>query len=125
MKRFALISLFAAVLFSLAFTWEGELNPNELETWLVVKGSATLTQSGLYQLTLKNPDQTAAIKKVQVYINPSNSNLLAYRYFKGGEIYIYYLDQTKDKYVRYKLPLEKRFGCMKCHGDQLNDKRES
>jgi hypothetical protein len=123
MKRLIIPLLVIVALVSLAFTWEGELDPNSLVQWRIVEGSGGLTESGLYQLLLQNPDRESAIKTVQVYLNPLTKNLLIYRYFKDGDIYIYYFDGTQDKFLRYELPAEKRTGCMKCHKDQLIDKR--
>jgi len=119
MKRIisAFLVLGVILMFVTAFTWEGELDPNEFDKWELV--SVIPSQNGLSWITVKNPNPEHAIDTVALLAD-LNSNLLGYRYFKGGEPYGYLFDTEQEKYVRYEYTPEERKGCMGCHSDKVN-----
>ncbi len=95
-----------------AFTWEGELNPNEFDSWKLL--SIQPTSQGYFWVIIENPDRGSPIDVVALRVD-SNSNVLGYRYFKDGEPYLYIFDSNEDKYVRYYFTQEDKESCMKCH----------
>lgn len=114
------MSLFLILLFLLfpllvAFTYEGEINPEEFLTWTLIPGTARMVNMFEGTVVLVNPDQTSKIKKVQICVFVLVKKLVGYRYFKEGELFIYKLDIEKNKYVRKYLSDLERKGCDKCH----------
>jgi len=99
-----------------SFTWEGELNPDEFGSWVIVGSSPLIGE--LFWLFLKNPDQTSPIKIVAV-LTDFGLVRYGYRYFKYGEPYKYMFNVEQDKYVRKHLTEEERQRCMKCHGNKF------
>jgi hypothetical protein len=99
-----------------AFSWEGELDPNEFDKWKLL--SALPSPQGFLWMFVKNPDQASAIDIVAMAVD-LDAALLGYRYFKHGIPYSYVFDVKEDKYVRRNLTDEQRQSCMKCHRDQL------
>ena len=99
-----------------AFSWEGELDPNEFDKWKVV--SAQPTPQGFLWMFVKNPDEESPIDIVAMAVD-ANSTLIAYRYFKYSEPHSYIFDINEDKYVRHHFTDEQRRSCMKCHTDKL------
>jgi len=97
------------------FTWDGELNPNEFDTWKLL--SIQPTSQGYFWVFIENPDRDSPIDVVVLRVD-SNSNILGYRYFKDGESYLYLFDSNKNKYVRYYFTQEERESCMKCHSNK-------
>lgn len=106
-----------------AFTWEGELDPNEFDNnkWEVI--STQRDPQGNVWMYIKNPDQDSPIKIVAIEID-RHLVLTSYRYFKYGEPYDYVLkpDIGEDgAYVRYKLTEEQRRSCIGCHKDKVGE----
>ena len=99
-----------------AFSWEGELDPNEFDNWKVV--SVQPTPQGFLWMLVKNPDEESPIDIVAMAVD-ANSTLIAYRYFKYGEPQSYIFDISEDKYVRHHFTDEQKKSCMKCHSDRL------
>ncbi len=99
-----------------AFTWEGELDPNEFDKWKVI--SVAPTPQGLIWMFIKNPDRASPIDVVAMQVD-LNSTLLSYRYLEYGEPHIYVLDINQNKYVRHHFTLEQKKSCMQCHSDKL------
>jgi len=99
-----------------AFTWEGELDPNEFVKWQIIeaKMASPLTMIA----TAQNPDKEAEVQRIQMIIY-INGTLLSYRYFKGDEIYEYELNLDKDMYERRKHTEKPRQSCMQCHNVKL------
>ena len=97
-----------------AFTWEGELNPNEFDNWKLV--SVQPTPQGYFWVFIENPDQTSAIDVVVMEVD-LNSMLRSYRYFKYGEPHIYIFDNDQQKYVRHYFTNEQKKSCIQCHND--------
>ena len=98
-----------------AFTWEGELNPNEFDNWKLI--SVQPTPQGYFWVFIENPDQTSAIDVVVMEVD-LNSMLRSYRYFKYGEPHIYLFDNNQQKYVRHHFTNEQKKSCMQCHSDK-------
>lgn len=98
-----------------AFTWEGELNPDEFDKWEVIN----VMPSGLGQVIviIQNPDDNSNIQKVSIFLY--FEILRGYRYFKDGQPYSYIFDSENAKYVEYKFTQEERRACMECHQDKL------
>jgi len=99
-----------------AFSWEGELDPNEFDKWEVL--SVQPTPQGLVWIFARNPDQASPIDIVAMAVD-LNSALFGYRYFKYGQIYSYVFNTGEDKYVRQYFTDEQKKSCMKCHSDKL------
>lgn len=95
-----------------AFTWEGELNPDEFDNWNLI--SVQPTSRGYLWVFMENPDQTSPIDVVVMEVD-SDSMLRGYRYFKYGEPHIYIFDNSQQKYVRHHLTDEQKKSCLKCH----------
>jgi hypothetical protein len=100
-----------------AFSWEGELDPNEFDNWKLL--SVRPSPQGLFWIFVKNPDQESPIDIVAMVID-LNSTLLGYRYFKYGEPHSYIFDSNEGKYVRRHFTNEQRRSCMKCHSDKVS-----
>ena len=117
MKRITTLFLILGVIlmFVTAFTWEGELDPNEFNKWEII--STTPSNPNLMLIIIQNPDVTNPIQKVAMLLDYS-SNLLAYRYFKNGEPFGYFFDEPQLKYIRYEFTPEQKRQCMECHKDQ-------
>lgn len=99
-----------------AFTYEGELDPNEFTKWEFV--DVKLVSALVATITIQNPDKSANIQRVQmsVYINSDGSgSLFGYRYFKQGEIYEYEISIDKKRYERRKYTGKEWRACLKCH----------
>jgi len=111
-----IITIVLAMGTSLAFDWEGELDPNEFDKWKVI--SVQPTPQGLVWMFAKNPDQASPIDIVAMAVD-LNSTLFGYRYFKYGIPYSYVFDSNEEKYVRQHFTDEQRQSCMKCHSDKL------
>ena len=105
-----LTSSFAGYVF--AFTWEGELNPDEFDNWKFAE--VTILSSTKVRVTIQNPDSKATVQRIQITIHIDRT-LLSYRYFKRGEIYKYVLNTKKDRYERRRYSVKKRRACMQCH----------
>ena len=99
-----------------AFTWEGELDPNELDNWELI--SVIPNPGGISWVLIKNPDKSASIDTVAMLVD-SNSNLLGYRYFKHGEPFGYFFDMDQETYARHNYTPDQRKACMQCHSDRL------
>lgn len=118
------MSLFLVLLFLLfpllvAFTYEGEMNPEEFLTWAPIPGTERMEDTFIMSVVLANPDQTSKIKKVRTYVFILTSKLIGYRYFKKNELFIYTLDIERNKYVRRYLSESKRKDCARCHKSLL------
>jgi len=100
-----------------SFTFEGELDPNEFIEWPVIGRSLISPEIGT--VVVQNPDSSSPIQKIQLLIYVSTDTLIAYQYFKNGEIYQYVLDIEKDRYVRKLYTDEEKKGCMKCHENEI------
>ena len=107
-----LIGLLLSVKSVMAFTWEGELNPNEFDNWKLV--SVQPTPQGYFWVFIENPDQTSAIDVVVMKVD-LNSMLRSYRYFKYGEPHMYIYDAQQDKYIKMILTEKGKQDCLKCH----------
>jgi hypothetical protein len=99
-----------------AFSWEGELDPNEFDKWKLI--SVQPSPQGLLWMFVKNPDQASAIDTVAMAVD-LDSTLIGYRYFKGGEPYSFVFDSSQEKYVERRFTNEEKNSCMKCHVDKL------
>ena len=99
-----------------AFTWEGELDPNEFVKWQIIE--TKMFNSLTMIATAQNPDKGAEVQRIQMFIY-INGTLLSYRYFKEGEIYEYELNLDKDMYERRKHTEKYRQSCMQCHNVKL------
>ncbi len=99
-----------------AFTWEGELDPNEFVKWQIIE--TKMFNSLTMIATAQNPDKGAKVQRIQMFIY-INGTLLSYRYFKEGEIYEYELNLDKDMYERRKHTENYRKSCMQCHNVKL------
>jgi hypothetical protein len=99
-----------------AFTWEGELDPNEFVKWQIIE--TKMFNSLTMIATAQNPDKGAKVQRIQMFIY-INGTLLSYRYFKGGEIYEYELNLDKDMYERRKHTEKYRQSCKQCHNVKL------
>ena len=115
-KVFIFLCLLLVMALTVAFTYEGELDPDEFDSWKVVKLQPT--SQGFVWMFAKNPDQASAIDIVAMAVG-LNSTLFGYRYFKYGEPYSYVFDSEQNKYVRMELSEERRRRCMECHRGQL------
>lgn len=98
------------------FTYEGELNPDIFAKWKVIK--TKFDSSGIIWMYWQNPDPNSPIKVVvgEVYIDET---LLAYRYFKNGQPYMFTLDSEQNKYVRYNFTDVEKKDCMRCHESEV------
>jgi len=108
-----IITIVLAMGTSLAFDWEGELDPNEFDKWKVL--FAQPTPQGLVWVLIKNPDEESLIDIVAMAVDPSSSVLLGYRYFKYGEPHSFVFNPDLNKYVKKRLTEEQRNKCLKCH----------
>ena len=119
MKR--LIGIFMVLLMTLtfsAFTWEGELDPNNFNNWEVV--DAMPSPQAFIWLIIKNPDQASPINTVAIGVGRYKS-LLFYRYFKYGEPYYYVFNVENSRYMRSNLTDEEKLSCMRCHRKELGN----
>lgn len=117
--RYLLITIVALVLATtnaFAFTWEGELDPNEFDKWEVI--NIKPTPKGFIWVFIKNPDENSPINIVAMAINSSNT-LLGYHYFKYSIPHVFTFDSKLNKYVEKHLTDEEKNGCMKCHKDKM------
>jgi len=117
-KLFLILTL---IPFLIAFTWEGELDPNEFDNWELI--SVMPNPSGISWVIVKNPERQNAIDYAALLVD-LNANLLGYRYFKHGEPFGYFFDMDQEKYVRHEYTAEQRKGCMKCHSERQNKEAE-
>jgi len=99
-----------------AFSWEGELDPNEFDKWKLV--SIHSNSDGLLWIFIRNPDQTSPIDIVAMETD-LNFTLLKYRYFKHGEPCSYVFDREKDKYIRHYFTDKEKKSCIKCHSGKI------
>ena len=116
---FFLILLFLLFPLLVAFTYEGEINPEEFLAWDNVPGTERMEDTFVMSVVLANPDQTLKIKKIRTYVFILTSKLIGYRYFKENELFIYTLDIERNKYVRRYLSESKRKDCAQCHKSLL------
>lgn len=117
--RYLLIIIMAIVLVTsqaFAFTWEGELDPNDFDKWEVL--DVQPTPRGLVWMYVKNPDKESPIDVVAMAVNPKDATLLGYRYFKYGIPHSFELNPDLDKYVAKALTDKEKNSCMKCHKEQ-------
>ena len=98
-----------------AFTWEGELNPNDFDKWTLL--GVQPSPDGLMLTYIKNPDPNSPIEIVAMGLI-GDSFLIGYRYFKYGQPYSYVFDSDEEKYVRHHFTPEEKKGCMECHPEQ-------
>lgn len=113
--KYLLIIIVALVLATgqaFAFTWEGELDPNDFNDWEVI--SVQPTPQGPLWMFLKNPDETSPIDIVAIAVD-RYAELLMYRYFKYGIPHVFIFDSAQEKYVEKPLTEKDKGGCMKCH----------
>ena len=116
MKRFIILPLIIMALIigtAIAFEWEGELNPNDFRKWDVI--NIVSTGKGFVWIHLENPDKNSAIEKVALAVSEKTEKLLAYKYFKLGEPYVYVFNDKLDKYIKYNFTYRERSECIKCH----------
>ena len=106
-----------ATIFVYAYTFEGEMNPEIFMKWKVIEGTAKLITPTLATVMVENPDRSAKVKRIQLFIVRYENILTSYRYFKEGEAFYYYLDTEKNKYVRLFYSVGELKGCMECHKD--------
>lgn len=134
MKKILILALIlGCALIATAFTWEGELDPNDFDNWEIVS-TLPNPQAGYAWVIIKNPwvdeynvfydAETAAIDRVAMLVD-SYQNLLGYRYFKDGEPYGYFFDIEQKKYVRHEYSQEEKNGCMECHKQRAEAERTS
>ena len=95
-----------------AFTWEGELDPNEFDKWKFK--SMFPSPQGWWWVMVANPDESSPIDAVALLVD-NNKNVLGYRYFKDGEPYGYFFDPAIQKYTKHEYTAEQRKDCMGCH----------
>jgi len=112
MKIKKILFLCLLLIFCCAFTWEGELNPDEFSKWEIL--SIQPTPQGLSYVFIKNPDPNSPIEVVAMMVG-YNSILFGYRYFKYGEPYVFAFDPEEAKYKQVPLTEEQKKGCMECH----------
>ena len=99
-----------------AFSWEGELDPNDLDKWEII--GATMLNPLTMIATAQNPDKEVEIQRIQMFIY-IDGTLISYRYFKGGEIYEYVFNTDKDMYERNEYTEKHRQSCIQCHSAKL------
>ena len=116
MKTLIILVILLTAGMAWAFTWEGEIDPNEFDKWKVL--SVLPFPQGFLWMFVRNPDQASPIDIVAMAVN-ANSTLLAYRYFKYGEPHSYVFNVEEEKYVRRHFTDEQRQSCMQCHSDNL------
>ncbi len=95
------------------FTWEGELDPNEFDKWEKITTSPG-PRIGTAWVFIKNPDCGAPIEIVALQIK-FEGYLLAYRYFKDHEPYVYVFNVIQNKYIRLRMTEDQKRSCMECH----------
>ena len=81
------------------YTYDGEFDPAVFFSWEVVK--IVNCPSNHYHFFLKNPDTSSDVPLVETMnIKKDNDNytLIAYRYLKNGEKYVFGLDRTRAHY---------------------------
>jgi len=86
-----------------AYTYDGEFDPVVFFSWTVVR--IVSSSSGHIHIFLKNPDQTTGVDMVETLNARSGDaqmRILAYRYMKDGEWYIFSLDGNHYKQVAPK-----------------------
>ena len=115
MRTLIILLILLAAGMAWAFTWEGELNPNEFDNWKLI--SVQPTPQGFFWVFIENPDQTSAIDVVVMEVD-LNFTLRSYRYFKYGEPRIYVFDNNQSKYARHYFTHEQKKSCIKCHIDK-------
>ncbi len=101
------------------FSWEGELDPNELDNWQIT--APTMVDPLRMIATAQNPDKEAEIQRIQMVLY-IDGTLISYRYFKEGEIYDYVLNVDTDTYERQDYTETDRQSCMQCHNVKLVSK---
>ena len=111
-----LIVLIAIAISVMAFTWEGELDPNEFDKWELAY--AMPQSNGVSWYVVKNPDKSELIDTVALLVD-LNANLLGYRYFIGNEPHGYFFDLDEEKYKRHKYTQEQKQACMECHSGKV------
>ena len=74
------------------------------------------------KVIVQNPDTSSPIEKVQLVIFVPRDVLIAYQYFKAGEIYRYEFDIKADRYIRKQYTDDEKKGCMKCHQGESKTK---
>lgn len=115
----SLVLLFSIVSFIFlfcAFTYEGEINPNDFdkpEKWKMIKFYPDPINK-IVKVFLQNQDSLMPINIVFCKCN-FNGELISYRYFKYGEPYLFLYNTKEDKYMEYKLSMKERTECMECH----------
>jgi len=102
-----------------AFTWEGELDPNEFDKWQII--GAEIVNPLTMIATAQNPDMRAEIQRIQMFIY-IDGTLISYRYFKDGEIYDYVFNSDKYMYERHQHTEKDRQSCIQCHSVKLAPK---
>ena len=99
-----------------AFTWEGELDPNDFDKWKLI--SVQPSPQGIFWMLVENLDKDSPIGIVAMGV-AGDSTLIGYRYFKYGEPYSYVFDSNEEKYVRQRFTDEERRSCVRCHTGRL------
>jgi len=107
----AFVLLLAGSVFG--YTYEGELDPGEFRDWPII--NQKMVSSLTIKVLIQNPDPQAEVQKVEIYVFTSTNKIMAYRYFKDNEVYLYKLDIDIDRYKRKHLSEEETRKCMKCH----------
>ena len=102
------------------FTFEGELDPNVFMQWPRISQGMITPVIG--KVVVQNPNPSSPIKKVQLILFVPAEIVIAYQYFKNGEIYRYEFDNKADRYIRKKYTEEETKGCVECHQGELKTK---
>ena len=80
------------------YTYDGEFDPAIFDNW--EKKDKGVCAKGHYHFTVINPDKDSDVKVVEVLsiVVEGRYVMMAYRYFKGFEEYLFALDPSKIHY---------------------------
>ena len=97
MKKFifaAIVGLMLIASTSFAFTYDGEIDPNEFMNWLVMEK----LQVDEYRSTvwIENPKRFAKIKRATLHL--IGGGLSWYTYWKGGTLYTFEYNMETDRF---------------------------
>jgi len=124
---FAIVFALAVILIlsgrSYPFTFEGELNPDELDKGEIVEGSQAVVNPflGIAKMMLLNPDKNAEIRRVRISVHLPTNTILNYDYFRDGYVFDYYYELDRDHYFRKHYTWAELTVCRACHETEIRE----
>jgi len=97
-----LLMIFAIQAWS--FTYDGDINPNVIDTWERVETSPPDSQ-GIFLIITRNPDQLSPVKYVVFLLKAisfKDSAVIRYAYYRNDEFFNLVFNDSLERYQRIK-----------------------